>query len=80
MNGFGNLEKALNQLRKTPLLAIDGKYYNTAFRGSCERQFMNEISGKPRLPKGEFQGDNFFLIRENWKEFFGNFKSEEASR
>lgn len=61
MNGFANLEKTLNQPRKTPLLAIDGDYYNTVFRGSYEKQFMNEISGKPRFPKGEFIGDKFFF-------------------
>jgi hypothetical protein len=61
MNGYGNLDKSLIQPRQTPLLAIDGDQYNTIYRGSYERQFMNEISGKPRFPKGKYTGDKFFF-------------------
>ena len=60
MNGFGNLEKTLIQPRKTPLLAIDGDYYKTIYRGAYERKFMNEISGLPTNQQRKFQGDLFF--------------------
>ena len=59
MNGFANLDKTLNQPRHSPLCAIDSEYYNTIYRGSYEKQFMNEISGISKDENRKFLGDLF---------------------
>lgn len=47
MNGYAYLDETLVQPRQMPIYAINSSYYQTNYRGTYTRLFMNELRGKP---------------------------------
>lgn len=70
LTSYMDLDIALLEPRSSPLFVIDSKYYgNKLFRGYVD-DFKNELKGKDRKAKGEYEGGLLFYENGAYKKSY----------